>query len=580
MANTYYKMYGLNFTEVTPYEYNSLQDIKENTLYIVAPQNYNNYNPEGYKVKLYLGASELGTLSGLVEDTNIGVLEPGIYEVRSNSGERLLYTDTSSTSKFIRFNNLSYNLDTDVVDKSYIIIGPRTQDTNDFYFTIFGDVTLQDGDTQIDYVGTISGKIEATTNNGIVSYNLDTSSVKSIYNSEQIKNKVTNITMQSNSDEQYPTVSAVINLIKSLDVSATKFEPSETAGQISETDGKISVSKQSIQISKSQVTNLEKDLSDIIEDIGSVADSINNINNNINNIESSYIPASTDNIIAGGGIGISINGNAITISNTAMYPGAAAGYVELTKNVDYILEFYNGFCSHVDGSTDYLDATQSDLSIKILPIIEDSSDGSKKFTQCYISVLGSKIEADRTLYFANTNFGQNHFRLRHAYPFNTSRDYTTNTNWDCLVHSKLFAIKFINNNFTLSNGLKIDLTALNTPRSGSNVKYQDNGSDFIDIWNIQGISRGAWPVQSAMSRPNWEYDFYNYIPTSSGDRACDSSDLDEYSVLASSASIADGFNQQLSVLAATESKADTDLFAYSLNIRFNGLFYNINSTVK
>ena len=563
MANTYYKMYGLNFTEVTPYEYNSLQDIKENTLYIVAPQNYNNYNPEGYKVKLYLGASELGTLSGLVEDTNIGVLEPGIYEVRSNSGERLLYTDTSSTSKFIRFNNLSYNLDTDVVDKSYIIIGPRTQDTNDFYFTIFGDVTLQDGDTQIDYVGTIGGKIEATTNNGIVSYNLDTSSVKSIYNSEQIKNKVTNITMQSNSDEQYPTVSAVINLIKSLDVSATKFEPSETAGQISETDGKISVSKQSIQISKSQVTNLEKDLSDIIKDIDSVADGINNIGDNIDNINNTI-----NNINSAIN---SINSNINIINNN---------YVELTKNVDYILEFYNGFCSHVDGSTDYLDAAQSDLSIKILPIIEDSSDGSKKFTQCYISVLGSKIEADRTLYFANTNFGQNHFRLRHAYPFNMSRDYTTNTNWDCLVHSKLFAIKFINNNFTLSNGLKIDLTALNTPRSGSNVKYQDNGSDFIDIWNIQGISRGAWPVQSAMSRPNWEYDFYNYIPTSSGDRACDSSDLDEYSVLASSASIADGFNQQLSVLAATESKADTDLFAYSLNIRFNGLFYNINSTVK
>ena len=60
-SKTYYKMYGLNFTEITPNGYSNLVKdgrAKNNTLYIVAPTNYDNYSSEPYDVELYLGIEQ------------------------------------------------------------------------------------------------------------------------------------------------------------------------------------------------------------------------------------------------------------------------------------------------------------------------------------------------------------------------------------------------------------------------------------------------------------------------------------------------------------------------------------------
>lgn len=88
----YFKMYGLNFVDVSPEEFNNITNKDPKVLYIVAPQDYNNYTGS-YNVNLYLGDAKLGAVSDIRdESTNIWELSEGIFKIYG----KLIYGDEST----------------------------------------------------------------------------------------------------------------------------------------------------------------------------------------------------------------------------------------------------------------------------------------------------------------------------------------------------------------------------------------------------------------------------------------------------------------------------------------------------
>lgn len=262
------------------------------------------------------------------------------------------------------------------------------------------------------------------------------------------------------------------------------------------------------------------------------------------------------------GAGIKIvegNNSELQIINSAPYPGSVAGYVQLTKGIDYEVTFHNNYGSYLDDSTidsdDLIHRPEADggddVRVRILP----SLDSNNNLEICYIDIRGSIGD---NYCIGNPCFTSNEQKdlvmLKHTIEHTIPQG---DSNWSTLLKSRIFSIKFINTKYDYKS-TTIDLTQLNHP----NTKFQDNGESGMNIWNLRGIARGAWPVYCSLVHNSGNYPVFE----------------DGHSLMLFAGSIADGYNQQFSTLfenAGATGKGDR-LFSKHLNINYGGMFYNIH----
>lgn len=294
----------------------------------------------------------------------------------------------------------------------------------------------------------------------------------------------------------------------------------------------------------------------------------------------------------------------IQITNTAMYPGSAAGYRTVNRN-HYTAQFFGNFVSVNTGSKDvpgFEDITPSTnktksamssyattspkLTVSLLPIFNVNGD----VDQCYIEIAGSGSEVGsdnktRMYHLGNTEFNASSFQLGHADGYDgqplskifhiqfhdedwiykgtltTTQPADWDTNWTNYA-------KYENGEYVRLSGSKPTWRAKDDDFNGyykitdhfnlstlHSMNFQENMSGN-DIWNIRGMSRGSWTVICDLNKTS-----ANDQHESAGWLVCNAG------------SIADGFNSQLDDLAATESKQDSDLFADWLNLFLQGMFY-------
>ena len=295
----------------------------------------------------------------------------------------------------------------------------------------------------------------------------------------------------------------------------------------------------------------------------------------------------------------------IQITNTAMYPGSAAGYRTVGRS-HYNAAFFGNFVSVDTGTSEapgFEDITPASgktksamlsycttspkITVSLLPIFNVNGD----VDQCYIKIAGSGSEVDgngktHLYHLGNKEFSADKFQLGHSNGYDgqplsrifhiqfknedwiykgkltTSQPADWDTNWTNYA-------TYVNGEYVRLSGSKPTWQAKSGSFNGyykitdhfnlstlHSMNFQENGSSGNDIWNIRGMSRGSWTVICDLNKTS-----ANDQHESAGWLVCNAG------------SISDGFNSQLDDLAATESKQDSDLFADWLNLFLQGMFY-------
>lgn len=244
---------------------------------------------------------------------------------------------------------------------------------------------------------------------------------------------------------------------------------------------------------------------------------------------------------AGPGVSLmTLNDGSVQITNTAMYPGAIAGYSLIDPN-NYTATFYGSFRS-VKGDVTHTQQevqnayTTPHINVYLFPMF--NSDGT--LAQCYFRIDGAGWSDDQPpvrCHIGNYSFDSTNFQFGHG------------SNIYSQPLQRVLSIRFKDHVWNIS-GNSFNLQDLHTMSFAADAATGD-------IWNIKGMNRGSYTVVCNLENVN---------PNTQGAAT-------NKQIVLSAKSIADGFNQQYSQLAYTEGKSDSELYSEWLNLNMSGIFY-------